>query len=483
MRLQTIDFTDYLETRRRMRLLPNLFDFGIAYGIFRPITNLNAVLRPLASLTDRSVPVWLYHHFTTDPVVFFLGAIVYAVYALVNATISGLLGVKLKNLVLSDSATTIWIFLGIFLVMLVAFMSLNELFFVAAIPGIYVYACCRYLWLLRGLKRHPLYCHLVGVPRRTFAFSTTRYDFLSRRSLVVYGATFRSAGKLAMGYLAIGLYISGLIILSQVIPSAEQPIPWIDTAPKWLTIFIAIIAIIVFAQPVAYVRRYVANEWLQWTRTLRANLARSAKELSFLDERPPILFLRSFQDDRIEVANERYWGHAFLGIKDEQVRLEEVLAETLYAHGPLVALSNPRDALGPLGAARENVAKENWQDEVRKNMELAEWIVLVVGSTPSLRWEMAQLLGRDYLGKTILVFPPSYHNPDRPDRFVVHAIPELASALGIDTDEQERRVLDGVLVISWKDKANVMIIRQDGSGEARGYADAVRLAAATCFKR
>jgi hypothetical protein len=403
--------------------------------------------------------------------------VAYSLYALVIATFSASIGVTFKNLVLSDSAVTIWIFLVLYSLLLVAWIG-NMPVYMLAIPGIAVYACCRYLWLLRGLKRHPWFFHLVGVRRRTFAFSTERYDFLSRRALGVFGATFLSAGRIVMAYLAIGLFMLGLTILSQAIPGAEEPVPWMEAAPTWLLLVILVVTIIVVSQPVAYLRRFAANAWLQWTRTLRANLARSAKEQSFRDERPPILFLRSFRDDRIEVPNERYWGHAFLGLKNQQVRLEEVLAETLYAHGPLVALSNPQDDLGPLGAARENVANENWQQEVKTNMEYAAWVVLVVGSTPNLRWEIAQLSEHGYLEKTILVFPPNYYTPANPTRPVVRALPELASALGIHTDEEERKVLDDALVISWDDQANMVVIRQDGNGEARGYADAVRLAVA-----
>jgi hypothetical protein len=109
MELRTVDITQYLETRRRMRLLPNLLDRGIAYGIFCPVANLPASLGPLAHLSNTSLSSWLYHYFTTDPIGFVLGALAYAVYALVQATFKSVVGIKLKTLVLSDSSVTIWI--------------------------------------------------------------------------------------------------------------------------------------------------------------------------------------------------------------------------------------------------------------------------------------------------------------------------------------------------------------------------------------
>jgi hypothetical protein len=484
MQIEKLDISDYLDTRRRMRLLPNLLDFGIAYGVFRPVVNIMANLKPLARSVDMAVPAWLFHQVTTDPFVFVGGALVYAVFALFVAAFNGSLGTKFKTLVLSDSTKTIWVFLILFSLWALAFFpilkeSLSKWAFLTAIPGIFVYACARYLWLLRGLRNHPSYRHLVGVQRRSFAYSTVRYDFMSHHALSVYWSTIRNSGKLALAYLAIALYVFAIMILSQAIPE-EDPNQWLQTAPKWLVIAIGVVAILLFAQPIAYARRFVSNAWFEWTRILRANLARSASELSLLDERPPILFLRSFRDDRIQVESERFWGHAFLGLKDRRVRLEEVLAETLYAHGPIVALSNPQDALPPLGAARKNVANENWQDDVGEFMDQAAWIVFVVGSTRSLRWEISQILERGYIEKTLVVFPPAYHDSSTSGRLLVKALPELASALGILTEEAEREVLDGALLVAWKDTSNALIIRQAGDGEARGYSDAVRLAIATC---
>lgn len=144
------------------------------------------------------------------------------------------------------------------------------------------------------------------------------------------------------------------------------------------------------------------------------------------------------------------------------------------------AISNPREDLPPLGAARENIANECWQDDVKKYMDQAAWIVLIVGSTKNLRWEISQILERGHRGKTLVVFPPTYHDPEANKHLLIEALPELASALDIHTSEAEIKVLDGALVIAWSDNTNAMIIRQNGAKEARGYADAVRLAVATC---
>jgi hypothetical protein len=95
------------------------------------------------------------------------------------------------------------------------------------------------------------------------------------------------------------------------------------------------------------------------------------------------------------------------------VRLEETIAETLYPYGPLIALSNPEDELPPLGAAKTNVDGAAWQPVVEQYMERALQIVMVVGATRNLRWEVDQLLDRRLLPKCVFIFPSCLSQPKR----------------------------------------------------------------------
>jgi hypothetical protein len=481
MQVAVMDITDYLAERRRMRLLPNLADLGIAYGIFRPVINLPANLRLFAYPAEMSISAWLYSNLVTDPLGFLFGALLYCVFALLQAAFKGLVGVKIKMLVLSDSAITIWIFAVVLLFYCIGALWLGRLmgggayYLGVALPGIYLYACYRYLRGLSRFKRHVLYRHLVSVPRGMFAYSTIRYEFFSVAALSIFWKTARSAGKLALAYLLIGMYLAIVLMLpqSQLGNALER---WLKKIPFWSAVVTLILAFLLISQPVAYARRFVAESWIQWTTRLREHLARSASDVSQRDERRPILFLRSFRDDEIEIPAERYWGNALLGIRNKKVRLEEVLAETAFAVGPLVACSNPEDVLRPLGAARDNVSNETWQEEIGRFMWEASWIVLLVGTTKSLRWEMAEILRRGFLPKTLIVFPPGYREKDNAESLIVNALPELAKILQLTDGQHERKVLDGALLFTVSQDGRGVVIRQDGEATERGYGDAVRLA-------
>lgn len=478
MPIERIDLSEYLETRRRMRLLPNLLDVGIAYSLFRPVANLPGNLRPFATAGGESVVGWVRTMATERPAAFLAGALGYLGYALVASAVGGLLALKLKNLVLSDSRAAIWTILAGSVLAALALFSASAAHGVpvalaAVLPLIYGYACVRYLEQLGRLARQSRLGPLVGVARRSFAYSTARYGFLSRKALSILQASLRASGALLAAYLAIGLYLLALLLVSGAV-GLDQ---WLDALPGGLAPIVWVALVILAAQPVGYARRFVANAWLAWTRSLRTHLAHGVREISRRDPRAPILFLRSFRDDQLEISAERFWGHAFLGLGNHRVRLEEVLAETLYAFGPLVALSNPGDALPPLGAARENVADEHWQGQILSYMAQAAWIVLVVGATPSLRWEVDRILERGYEPKTLVVFPPSARAPRAAGRLLAGALPALAERLALARDEAGRE-LEGVTVLAWHDRAAAFVVCQDGDADARGYADAVRLAVA-----
>lgn len=109
------------------------------------------------------------------------------------------------------------------------------------------------------------------------------------------------------------------------------------------------------------------------------------------DRRPAILLLRSFADDVAKNGGERF---------------EETIAPLLMQYGPLVAIGDPRDDLPDLGAYRDYVDDAAWQERVRAYIGSAKFIVMIPGNSRWIRWELSQILGGDFLHKTILVFPP-----------------------------------------------------------------------------
>jgi hypothetical protein len=91
-------------------------------------------------------------------------------------------------------------------------------------------------------------------------------------------------------------------------------------------------------------------------RQARRHAALEAEALAHRDPRQPILYLRSFGQDRLKIrARGNSPRHATLERFDyrRRERFDEVIAGHLWAYGPVIAGSAPREQLAPVGAARE----------------------------------------------------------------------------------------------------------------------------------
>ena len=101
------------------------------------------------------------------------------------------------------------------------------------------------------------------------------------------------------------------------------------------------------------------------------------------DQRSPVLYLRSFDDDP-KVA--RRVGIAGFKLSNE----EEDLAEIVGALGPFVAIGRPGEVLPYSGAARMYVGEGDWHEHVRQLLSLARLVILRAGDTPGLWWEVEE---------------------------------------------------------------------------------------------
>lgn len=126
------------------------------------------------------------------------------------------------------------------------------------------------------------------------------------------------------------------------------------------------------------------------------------------DERAPVLFLRSFQDDDLRVrirSRSKASPSARLALLNDST-FEDLLAWQASRHGPVIAIGQPGTKLQPLGAVRDYFSDADWQTAVLKRINVASAIIFVVGRSPGAQWELAQLRERGALGKTLFVFPP-----------------------------------------------------------------------------
>ena len=126
------------------------------------------------------------------------------------------------------------------------------------------------------------------------------------------------------------------------------------------------------------------------------------------DKRAPILFLRSFEDDAValrSIISARRPFFEFFSLRGADP-FEETLAWELTTYGPLIAVARPGSSLANLGAAREFLSDDTWQTEVADRMRDSAVIVMAIGQTDGLGWEVRRVVRDGHLAKTIFVFPP-----------------------------------------------------------------------------
>jgi hypothetical protein len=128
----------------------------------------------------------------------------------------------------------------------------------------------------------------------------------------------------------------------------------------------------------------------------------SAESVLASDPRPPVLLLRSFVDDSLLV------DQRIKVLIDQQatVRFEEAMSAYLSAYGPFVAVGEPGQTLPQIGAARAYLTKDEWQAAVKNWIGQAGFIVMVVGATEWIRWELSQILAQSRTSELLLLLPP-----------------------------------------------------------------------------
>jgi hypothetical protein len=141
----------------------------------------------------------------------------------------------------------------------------------------------------------------------------------------------------------------------------------------------------------------------------KRHFSRPADELLAPSGRPPVLYLRKFDED------DEAW--------------EERMARSLSRVGPLVAIGDPRDRLPPPGAARLYAIEGDWQTKVSALIERSALVALKAGDTEGIRWEVEQVLSRVPPSRVLLFLPMSRLNKKRVDQDRYRAFLEVAGHL------------------------------------------------------
>jgi len=134
----------------------------------------------------------------------------------------------------------------------------------------------------------------------------------------------------------------------------------------------------------------------------RRNYALRANRVLELDNRRPILFLRSFVDDKVWL-----WGKGLFG-KFRRKTIDEAIERLARRLGPFVAIANPNTQLPRLGAAQAYFSNDTWQNAIARWVRTAQMIVMVAGRTEGLRWELDHILADEGQAKLVIFLPPAF---------------------------------------------------------------------------
>ena len=118
------------------------------------------------------------------------------------------------------------------------------------------------------------------------------------------------------------------------------------------------------------------------------------------DPRPPVIYLRPFQQEEEAFAEvpwswssyKRYLTHNYLLRKSRHLTLEDFLgAEISRRLGPFIALGNPADFVPPAGAARTYVGDDEWPRHFATMVRGARGMILFAASSEHVMWELKEI--------------------------------------------------------------------------------------------
>ncbi|MGH3913359.1 MAG: hypothetical protein ACRDTC_08115, partial [Pseudonocardiaceae bacterium] len=208
----------------------------------------------------------------------------------------------------------------------------------------------------------------------------------------------RSIGVMVLVVVAVGVGVTGLalVLAGAFADSVDDGSVELETGIPNLSPLLWMIGLVVLGVSVV-LHRFAR----------RISLSR-ASPVVLGDPRPPILYLRSFADDRLRLRVAPLARPSLLERFSSRRKqgFEEVIAEELQQYGPLSAVGEPSRRLAPIGFAREYLPDVDWQSGVEQRMYQSGAIVVTVGRSRGLEWEIQQLIRTGSWRKVVFVFPP-----------------------------------------------------------------------------
>ena len=246
----------------------------------------------------------------------------------------------------------------------------------------------------------------IGISDRKLRTALLMY-FANVSSLVPLIIVFGAIPGLVFALVNFVKLMAGALHLKSVLDQAGQPMPlhfWL-TPPYQLMLSIGMEALKAgVLLGLAYFLRTRALRYVQTSITLAQRR----------DKRPPVLFLRPFVTDTIPLASPptSLLGR-ILSVPVLSSSLDAVVLDEGSERGPVVAVGDPGEPPPVYGASRGYFQHLSWQDAVARLAAQAQMIVLVVGRSEGVAWEMNLVATAGHMNKTLFVMPPDATDDDR----------------------------------------------------------------------
>jgi hypothetical protein len=125
------------------------------------------------------------------------------------------------------------------------------------------------------------------------------------------------------------------------------------------------------------------------------------------ESRPPILFLRTFQDDQFAFGRNWWRLHElWFDLWSFRRNADEAMIDEIAQYGPVVALGVPGEKKVPFGAQRHYAAHDDWKSVIKDTARKSRAVVVGASATPSVVWEYQMLAEEGLLDKVLLLIPP-----------------------------------------------------------------------------
>lgn len=130
----------------------------------------------------------------------------------------------------------------------------------------------------------------------------------------------------------------------------------------------------------------------------RSFLEPVGEDILIEDGRAPVLLLRSYSD-------QQHVNTAFPQFSFVDYSLDARLAIHFRALGPFITVGSPEKEELLIGPARLTLSHEEWKQKIRDWMKSAQLIVLMIGITEAVHWELNQLIELRLTHKLVVGFP------------------------------------------------------------------------------